>query len=241
MIQREIERQNYLGSQVFSWAEVIDAFKDPKLHLTAWIQFFQDIILYGFSTFLPSILLGLGYTRLEAQYLSVPIYALGGISFFSAAVLGDKFRLRGTFLLILDVFAIIGYIILLTVESNRAKYAACYLIAIPLYCGPGLNEIWINNNMAPHYRRATAIGVQQTVGNLAGVVAPQVYRSAPYTLGHWCSLGSGIICMILISTQITYLWFLNRKKEQIASGRRPDNRTEKQRTGEGDLDFRYIY
>lgn len=49
----------------------------------ALIQFFQDIILYGFSTFLPSILkLDLGFSSLEAQYLSVPVYFLGGITFF---------------------------------------------------------------------------------------------------------------------------------------------------------------
>lgn len=47
------------------------------------IQFFQDIILYGFSTFLPSILkLDLGFSSREAQYLSVPVYLLGGITFF---------------------------------------------------------------------------------------------------------------------------------------------------------------
>lgn len=93
--------------------------------------------------------------------------------------------------------------------------------------------------MAPHYRRATAIGLQQTIGNLAGVVAPQVYRAAPYRLGHWCSLGSGIICMILISGQIAYLRLLNKKKDQISRGERADDR--KETTGEGQLDFRYIY
>lgn len=79
----------------------------------------------------------------------------------SAAVLGDKWRLRGTvsvvlvlntsgifltklaqLLLILDVFAVIGYAILLGVSGNPGvRYFACFLIAIPLYCGPGLNEI----------------------------------------------------------------------------------------------------
>lgn len=93
--------------------------------------------------------------------------------------------------------------------------------------------------MAPYYRRATAIGVQQTVGNLAGVVAPQVYRKAPYRLGHWCSLGSGIISMALIVGQIIYFWTLNKKKEQILAGQREDDR--KETSGEGDLEFRYVY
>lgn len=93
--------------------------------------------------------------------------------------------------------------------------------------------------MAPYYRRATAIGAQQTIGNLAGAVAPQVYRVAPYRLGHWCSLGSGLISMALISAQILYLASLNRSKEQILRGEKIDDRKEK--TGEGELEFRYIY
>ncbi|CAI0643035.1 unnamed protein product [Colletotrichum noveboracense] len=237
MLAREAQRQEYLGSQVFEWKEVFNAFKDPKVYSTALIQFFQDIILYGFSTFLPSILrLDLGFTALEAQYLSIPVYFVGGLSFFTAAILGDKWRLRGTptkFLLGLDVFAVVGYAILLGVANSPGiRYFACYLIAIPLYCGPGLNEIWINNNMAPHYRRATAIGLQQTIGNIAGIVAPQVYRSAPYRLG-WCSLASAIICIIW------YLRLLNQKKERIEKGELSDDR--KETTGEGQLEFRYVY
>lgn len=55
---------------------------------SAFIQFFQDIILYGFSTFLPSILrLDLGYSSIQAQYLSVPVYALGGISFLVSTLI----------------------------------------------------------------------------------------------------------------------------------------------------------
>lgn len=159
-------------------------------------------------------------------------------------------------LLSLDLFALIGYILLLTVKSSGVKYFACYMIAIPLYCGPGLNEICkficttpsdivanvselgISNNMAPQYRRATAIGIQQSVGNLAGIVAPQVYRSAPYRLGHWCSLGATILSMALIGTEIIYLAWRNRQKDGIKQGTRDDDRTET--TGEGHLDFEYI-
>uniref|UniRef100_A0A8H7N095 Major facilitator superfamily (MFS) profile domain-containing protein n=1 Tax=Bionectria ochroleuca TaxID=29856 RepID=A0A8H7N095_BIOOC len=56
MLARDRQRLEYLGSLNFEWAEVGRALKDPKVWLCALIQFFQDIILYGFSTFLPSIL-----------------------------------------------------------------------------------------------------------------------------------------------------------------------------------------
>ncbi|KXJ88343.1 major facilitator superfamily domain-containing protein, partial [Microdochium bolleyi] len=131
-------RREYMGEEEFDWTQVQSALKDWRLYTGALIQFFQDIILYGFSTFLPSILRnGLGYSTLEAQYLSVPVYFLGGVAFFVGAHIGDKWGFRGTTLLVLDIFAIVGYALLATVDNSGVKYMACYLIALPLYCGPG--------------------------------------------------------------------------------------------------------
>ncbi|KAI8174303.1 hypothetical protein K4K53_003665 [Colletotrichum sp. SAR 10_77] len=85
-------------------------------------------------------------TAVSVFFATIPVYFVGGLSFFTAAILGDKWRLRGTstkFLLGLDVFAVVGYAILLGVANSPGiRYFACYLIAIPLYCGPGLNEIY---------------------------------------------------------------------------------------------------
>ncbi|EMD87165.1 hypothetical protein COCC4DRAFT_209355 [Bipolaris maydis ATCC 48331] len=240
MEMRDLKRQEYMGANQFEWSQVISALCTWRMWTGALIQFFQDVILYGFSSFLPSILRnGLGFGRMEAQYLSVPVYLLGGISFFAAARIGDKYRFRGSVLFMLDIFAVIGYAILLTVKDSAVQYFACFLIAIPLYNGPGVNETWIVNNTAPHYRRATFLGVSQAIGNVAGVVAGQVYRSAPYRLGHWCSLGSIIISMILIAVQLVYFKSENNKKDQIASGKRPDDRTKT--AGEHNLEFRYVY
>ncbi|KAG4437500.1 hypothetical protein IFR05_007010 [Cadophora sp. M221] len=237
---REQQRLEYMGREKFDWTQVRSALKEWRIYTGALIQFFQDIILYGFSTFLPSILRnGLGYTRMEAQYMSVPVYFLGGLSFFAAATIGDKYGLRGSVLLCLDIFAVVGYALLVSADSNVVKYVACYLIAIPLYCGPGLNETWIVNNTAPHYRRATALGLSQAIGNVAGVVAPQVYRKAPYMLGHWSSLGSALISMGLISIQLIYYKIQNSKKDKISRGEREDDR--KGTTGEENLEFRYVY
>ncbi|KAH7363015.1 high-affinity nicotinic acid transporter [Plectosphaerella cucumerina] len=177
MERRELKRQEYMGANSFEWAQVVSALRTWRLYTGALIQFFQDIILYGFSSFLPSILRdGLGYSTLEAQYLSVPVYLLGGVSFFVAALIGDRWGLRGSALFVLDIFAVVGYAILLAVENSGVRYFACFMIALPLYCGPGLNETWIVNNTAPHYRRATSLGISQAVGNVAGVVAGQVYH-----------------------------------------------------------------
>ena len=94
MRARQEQTAQYIGSDEFKWEEVRIAFKDPKLYLSGAIQFCQDILLYGFSTFLPAILSAARYNELESNYLTVPVYIFGAISFILAAILSDRLRLR---------------------------------------------------------------------------------------------------------------------------------------------------
>jgi MFS family permease len=237
---RELKRREYMGDSKFDWAQVRSVLGHWRIYAAAAVQFLQDIVLYGFSTFLPSILRNdLGYTVLQSQYLSVPVYALGGISFFAAATLGDRYGLRGSILAFLDLFAVAAYLLIILVPASGVKYFACYLVAIPLYCGAGLNEMWIANNTAPHYRRATAIGFSQAIGNLAGIVSGQIYRQAPYRLGNWFSFTCTLLAMFLIGVQILDFRRLNLRKTKIKSGEIADDRISHE--GEENLDFYYIY
>jgi hypothetical protein len=83
-----------MGSDKFDWQEIRIAFQDPKLYLSGAIQFCQDILLYGFSTFLPAILKGAGYNTLQSNYLTVPVYIFGAICFVAAAFASDRLTLR---------------------------------------------------------------------------------------------------------------------------------------------------
>ncbi|TVY15779.1 putative transporter protein [Lachnellula arida] len=210
---RNAQRRQYLGSEKFDWAEVRIALTDPKLYMSGLIQFMQDILLYGFSTFLPSILKAMKYNTLQSNYLTIPLVIFA------------------------NVFGIIGYILLLTVKQNGVKYFATYLCAIAVYVGPGINLTWLNVNIAPHYRRATAIGFQQTMGNTAGIVAGQIYRTAPYKLGNSFSLGALCLSQVLIAGKVIYVRRQNKLKDDIGSGKREDTR--KVSTGDRELDFRY--
>jgi hypothetical protein len=100
-----------------------------------------------------------------------------------------------------------------------------------------MNITWLNMNVAPHYRRATAIGFQQTMANTAGIVAGQIYRKSPYKLGHGFSLGSLCVAQLLIAAKILYVMMCNRTKERILKGEIEDTR--KVKTGDRELDFKY--
>lgn len=255
---RAAQRHAYMGSEEFSWTEVRIAMKDPKLYLrhvsqgpsypshpseksltssSGCIQFCQDILLYGFSTFLPSILKAMSYSTLQSNYLTIPVYIFGGACFLAVAYISDRTSIKGPFVFLANIPGIVGYILLLTVSSNAVKYFATFLVAIAVYNGPGLNLTWLNVNVAPHYRRATSIGFQQTMGNTAGIVAGQIYRTAPYRLGHAFSLGALCVAQLLIVTKWFYVRSCNQEKEMILAGEKEDTR--KVTTGDRALDFKY--
>ena len=106
--------------------------------------------------------MSMGYNSLEAQYFTIPVYILGGICFLAFAFISDRWCIRGPLVAVANVFGIVGYILMLAPTSNGVKFFGTFLCSIAVYNGPGLNLTWLNVNVAPHYRRAAAIGLQQT-------------------------------------------------------------------------------
>ncbi|CAG7970100.1 unnamed protein product [Penicillium nalgiovense] len=167
---------------------------------------------------------------------------MSGLPWSSSQLLGaptDTPNSHRWYIFTANIFGLVGYIILLTVENTAVLYFATFLIGITTYTSVGLNVAWLNVNIAPQYRRALAIGLQQTIGNCAGIVAGQVYRTSPYVLGNSFSLGSLAVAQVTVTAYGLYLRRENKVKEQIISGEKVETR--RVQTGDGELEFKYIY
>lgn len=146
----------------------------------------------GFSTFLPTIISGLGkWTAAETQLLTVPCYFFGAATYMCIAVLSDRLQMRGLFCLIFGTVSIIGYAVLLADMSTAVHYFACFLVAGGLYVVVGLPLAWVcplhlpplfihslltkpmqmPNNSPRYGKRTTATGMQLTMGNAAGIMS----------------------------------------------------------------------
>lgn len=76
------------------------------------------------------------------------------------------------------------------------------------------------------------------MGNCAGIVAGQIYRSSPYVLGNSFSLGSLIVAQGVVSAHALYVRAKNKEKSEIEQGKEDTRRVV---TGDGELEFRYHY
>ena len=160
----------------FHWKDVREGLLDWKLWTFAFIQFGGDTMLYGYSTFLPTIIQGLSssYSSAYIQVLTIPVYILGAVTYVVAARVSDWSQMRAIFPIAFGLISIIGYAVLIADVGSGAHYAGCFIVALGLYVCVGMPLAWNPANLPRYGKRTTATGMQLTIGNSSGIMAPFV-------------------------------------------------------------------
>ncbi|KAI5793707.1 major facilitator superfamily domain-containing protein [Peziza echinospora] len=199
----------------FHWEDVQACFLDWRSWAFAFAQFGVDTMLYGYSTFLPTIIKGLGHwSTPQVQALTIPCYCLGALTYLVISHLSDKHQQRGLYTLPFCLLSIIGYAVLLSPTApSGVRYFGCFLVASGLYIAVGLPLSWLPGNCPRYGKRTSASALQLTIGNTSGIMAPFIYgvKDAPrYVKGHAITLAmvgfGGVIYAIL--------WYSYRKENQ---------------------------
>jgi MFS family permease len=207
----------------FEWREVIRGFLDIQTWLTGMAYFGLIVSLYSYSLFLPTIVSGLGYSGSAAQLHTVPPYVPATVLTVVVAILSDRLKWRGPFILICLPLAMIGYILAITTESNTVRYVAVFLIAAGVYpSGPCILSI-LPNNSSGHYKKATTTALQLAVANSGGFVATFAYtpdQAPKYIRGHTIVLSFIILAWVLVAANVAYCLWENKARRE---GRRQGN------------------
>ncbi|RDW84353.1 hypothetical protein BP6252_01943 [Coleophoma cylindrospora] len=246
MALRHEKHARYMAlNESFDRREVWKCFRDPKIYLSGLIQFLGDILSLGTSTFLPIIIKAFGFKTVETQLLTVPIYTWGigiyiGMSFWS-----DKIQRRAYFMIPGAISTVIAYALLLSVPMNLrgVLYFSLFFLNPGIYCMLGLNYVWMLNSQAGYFKRATAIGINMTMGNTAGLIIGQIFKDhtpdGRYVTGEAVSLGAACGCIVLI----TIMYFYLKKQNATRDALTPEERQrwiDEGKTGDAHPDFRFI-
>lgn len=139
------------------------------------------------------------------------------------ALLAERYKRRGIFIIICAATAIIGYIILLTNENPTKKpgvsYVGTFFAAAGIYPGVALCLSWPAVNVSGQTKRATANAMQITIGNLGAVIGTQLYRPATaprYLLGH--SVALGYLCLAIATASTIWLVLARENKKRDNAG-----------------------
>ncbi|TKX26024.1 MFS transporter-like protein 28 [Elsinoe australis] len=199
----------------FSWHWVRRAFLNWNTMLLS-LNFFAIITpIYSYSLFLPSIISGLGYKRVQAQLLTVPPNVSAFLVVLMTGWISDKYRARGPFMLVGVTVSIIGYIMLISTGRPLIQYGGTFLVSAGVFpCSP-LVMGWLANNLSPHFVRATGTGAQIMFANMAAFVATFTYIQADaprYITGHAINIGMLGLSLVCSTVCILYCSWENRKR-----------------------------
>lgn len=206
------------SAQQFHWADVKEGMMDWKIYAFSIGQFGVDTMLYGYSTFLPTIIEGMGsWSTAEVQALTIPCYALGAITYLIVAWLSDRFQRRSLFSCIFCVVSVVGYGILISDTPSGVHYFGALLVAMGLYVAVGLPLAWLPTNLPRYGKRTFATGLQLTFGNVSGVMSPFLYKTAEgprYVRGNTVTLALVAFGGIVWGLMWVYYHTQNRRRAQ---------------------------
>lgn len=171
-----------------------------------------------------------------------PLTPVCAAVYLVAALISMRYQVRYKVLITLAVPTAIGYIILIADPNNiGAKLFACFMAGSAIYVNVGLHVTWLGQNMAGFRKRSTGIGMQQTIGNIGGVIAGQIYRTQDkpgYRLGHAVCLAAWAV-FAMGATAEYFIWRSRNAHRERMSVEEKEAIDAKEITGDHHYDFRY--
>lgn len=231
--------------QVFKWSSVRDAFSDHLVWAYAFLFHGFSFVLYSLSLFLPTIIAGLGFQTWQAQLMTVPPNVLASFSIWTTVYFSSKCNVRAPFIIGAAIVSIIGYILLIACTSPGLQYFGVHLAAAGVYTGNSLLLSWPGENVSGQGKRAVAVALQISVGDIGAIAGCLIYRptlsSHLYRTPNLIAIGYLLFAIVMT----TYLWVVmrveNRKRDCLLSKGEAKEETEEERIMLGDRSVRYRY
>lgn len=112
---------------------------------------------------------------LTGKPIHIPLsnHRLSAYTHFSVfvAFLSDRLKLRGVIMLFSLPIAIIGYAVIANTSNPKVQYGMTFMMATGMYASVPCILVWMSNNSAGHYKRATTSAMQLAIANCGGFVA----------------------------------------------------------------------
>jgi hypothetical protein len=89
-----------------------------------------NITVQGISLFMPTLLAGMGYSKIQSQLLTVPPYFLSSIWAICIAYACQKTGKRGLWTLVTTPLSILGSAMLIGSKDRKVEYAGIFFLAI---------------------------------------------------------------------------------------------------------------
>jgi hypothetical protein len=177
--------------------------------------------------------------------MTVPPNVLASFSIWTTVYFSSKLNIRAPFIIGAAIVSIIGYILLIASTSPGVQYFGVHLAAAGVYTGNSLLLSWPGENVSGQAKRAVAVALQISVGDIGAIAGCLIYRP---TLDSYFYLTPNLIAigyLLFAIVMTTYLWVMmsaeNRRRDRLLSKGEVKEETEEERIRLGDRSVRYRY
>ncbi|RDW61314.1 hypothetical protein BP5796_11206 [Coleophoma crateriformis] len=166
------------------------------------------------SYFYPTLVAGLGYSSLNAQYMTVPIY---GVAFVCNGITGyfaDKAPAKkGIFIAAWLAVSVICSVIVCAVYNFTARYVLLVFMAAGLWTANALSLSYASTTFGelPNETRAICLAFVNALGNLASIYGAYLFPSADapkYLMGFGVISG---LCALSVATYLGLFIFIKHR------------------------------
>lgn len=175
------------------------------------------------TSFIPTLIsaLELAHNKSHTLLLVAPPYIVTMIASLLISHHSDKGPSRSSYIIVLISVALLGFFVNISTTDPRTRYGSYFLILGGLYGSYNVALAWISTTLpAPASKRAAALALVNTIGNLAQIYAPYLYleKNGPrYMDAMLTNLG---FCLMCICATYTLRRFLVIENEELDAGER---------------------
>jgi len=194
---------------------------DLKVWGFAWLFGLTTTNTYAIAYFLPIILEdGMGFGIAAAECLVSPPYVVAAIWMFGCAWLGDKYHIRGPFIIGNAIMGIVGISLLGFAHNVGARYFGVFLATTACNSNVPCVLTYQANNIRGQWKRALASATLVGAGGIGGIIGSTIFREQDkpnYRPGMYGVLIAS--ALIVVITCLLELKFWRANKRAAAGGK----------------------
>ncbi|TEB30661.1 MFS general substrate transporter [Coprinellus micaceus] len=180
--------------------------------------------------------------------LTIPPNALASISIWTTVWISSKVDRRAPFIIGSAGLAILGYIILLTTKTPGAQYVGVHFAAAGVYTGNALLLSWPGENVSAQTKRAVAVAMQITIGDIGAIAGVLIYRPSlnanHFRIPHIISIGYLLFAILVTLYLATWMGRENKRRDEVLASSKVEipisSPLERQEQGDREIRYRYV-
>ncbi|KAI0009201.1 MFS general substrate transporter [Xylariaceae sp. FL0662B] len=206
------------GQQKVTWAVFVETITDWSVWAFALMYMAGAVGVYAFLFFLPIILQkGMGYSLELAFVLSAPPALFSVVEGQLVSWLADKMRLRGPFVVVQGLVAIVGLCMTGFLQAPVPRYIGTFLGEAGVNGLVVTTLAWQANNIRGDAKRAAATATMIAISGIGGIYSSLVFRQqdAPdYTPGIIAVMAICIAAVVLACFSMIVFWWENKRADE---------------------------